>query len=115
MPRNRSRQSNRRSARRMHLFGWLTALGVTAPVTVGMAQDSAAVAHDSTPAAITPLATGDSLRKEPLPQTHTVRKGDTLWDLARFYGVSVDRLRTVNKLSGDVILPGRTLLVPGKP
>ena len=45
----------------------------------------------------------------------TIKPGDTLWDLARFYGVSVDRLRTVNKLSGDVILPGRTLLVPGKP
>src|SRR6476620_969470 len=85
MPRNCSRQSNRRSARRMHLFGWVTALGVTAPATVGMAQDSAAVARDSTPAAITPLAPRDSLSKDPLPQTHTVRKGDTLWDLAQHY------------------------------
>src|SRR3954447_7529061 len=85
MPRNCSRQSNRRSARRMHLFGWLTALGVTAPATVGMAQDSAVVARDSAPAAITPMAARDSLRKEPLPQTHTVRKGDTLWDLAQHY------------------------------
>jgi len=45
----------------------------------------------------------------------TIKPGDTLWDLARSYGISVDRLKTVNKLSGDVILPGRTLLVPGKP
>src|SRR3954465_12961693 len=85
MPRNCSRQSTRRSARRMHLFGWLTALGVAAPATVGMAQDSAAVSRDSAPAAIAPQTTQDSLRKEPLPQTHTVRKGDTLWDLAQHY------------------------------
>ena len=85
MPRNCSRQSNRRSARRMPLFGWLTALGMMAPATVGMAQDSAAVARDSAAPAARPLATGDSLPKEPLPQTHTVRKGDTLWDLAQHY------------------------------
>ncbi len=85
MPRNCSRQSNRRSARRMPLFGWLTALGMMAPATVGMAQDSAAVARDSAAPAARSLATGDSLRTEPLPQTHTVRKGDTLWDLAQHY------------------------------
>ena len=45
----------------------------------------------------------------------TVKPGDTLWDLARVHGVSVERLKTVNKLSGDVIRPGRTLLVPPKP
>ena len=45
----------------------------------------------------------------------TVKAGDTLWDLARAHGVSVERLKTVNKLSGDVIRPGRTLLVPAKP
>jgi len=45
----------------------------------------------------------------------TVKAGDTLWDLARAHGVSVERLKTVNRLSGDVIRPGRTLLVPAKP
>lgn len=45
----------------------------------------------------------------------TVKPGDTLWDLARAYGVSIERLKTVNKLSSDVIRPGRTLLVPSKP
>ena len=41
-------------------LGWLAALTVAMPVTVALAQ-------------------------EPLPQTHTVRKGDTLWDLAQLY------------------------------
>jgi LysM repeat protein len=45
----------------------------------------------------------------------TVKPGDTLWDLARAHGVSIERLKTVNKLSSDVIRPGRTLLVPSKP
>jgi LysM repeat protein len=45
----------------------------------------------------------------------TVKVGDTLWDLARTHGVTVEQLKTVNKLTGDVIRPGRTLLVPGKP
>jgi hypothetical protein len=41
-------------------LGWLAALTVAVPATVALAQ-------------------------EPLPQTHTVRKGDTLWDLAQLY------------------------------
>jgi LysM repeat protein len=41
-------------------LGWLAALTVALPATGALAQ-------------------------EPLPQTHTVKKGDTLWDLAQFY------------------------------
>jgi LysM repeat protein len=41
-------------------LGWLAALTLAMPVTGALAQ-------------------------EPLPQTHTVRKGDTLWDLAQHY------------------------------
>src|SRR5215216_5673633 len=41
-------------------LGWLAALSVAMPAAAAMAQ-------------------------EPLPQTHTVKKGDTLWDLAQLY------------------------------
>ncbi|HEU4681766.1 MAG TPA: LysM peptidoglycan-binding domain-containing protein [Gemmatimonadales bacterium] len=41
-------------------LGWFAALTVALPATAALAQ-------------------------EPLPQTHTVRKGDTLWDLAQHY------------------------------
>jgi hypothetical protein len=41
-------------------LGWLAALTVAMPAAAALAQ-------------------------EPLPQTHTVKKGDTLWDLAQFY------------------------------
>ncbi|HEU5304353.1 MAG TPA: LysM peptidoglycan-binding domain-containing protein [Gemmatimonadales bacterium] len=46
-------------------LGWLAAIAVGMPATAALAQDAVA--------------------QEPLPQTHTVRKGDTLWDLAQFY------------------------------
>jgi LysM repeat protein len=46
--------------RRMTVVGWWAALLVAIPVSAAQAQ-------------------------EPLPQTHTVRKGDTLWDLAQHY------------------------------
>jgi LysM repeat protein len=59
------------------------------------------------------LATLPSLELDWIPVV--VKAGDTLWDLARAHGVSVERLKTVNNLSGDVIRPGRTLLVPAKP
>jgi LysM repeat protein len=59
------------------------------------------------------MATLPSLESDWIPMT--VKVGDTLWDLARTHGVTVERLKTVNKLSGDVIRPGRTLLVPARP
>jgi hypothetical protein len=61
MPRKFSCQPSRPSSpRRIHVWGWGVALFVAFPATSVLAQ-------------------------EPLPQTHTVRKGDTLWDLAQHY------------------------------
>jgi LysM repeat protein len=49
-------------------------------VLLATIPSSAVLAQDSLPPAAT-VAAG----AEPLPQTHTVRKGDTLWDLAQHY------------------------------
>ena len=43
----------------------------------------------------------------------TVKDGDTLWDLANEYGTSVEKLQTLNNLSGDLIKPGQKLTVAG--
>jgi membrane-bound lytic murein transglycosylase D len=43
---------------------------------------------------------------------HVVKEGETLWGIAREYGVSVDEVRAANRMEGDVIVPGRKLRVP---
>ncbi len=43
---------------------------------------------------------------------YTVRTGDTLFLIARRFGVTVDALRAASKLSHDWIYPGDTLTIP---
>lgn len=43
--------------------------------------------------------------------THVVKKGDTLWDIAKKYHSTVSWLRTVNKLPSEVIYIGQTLKI----
>ncbi|MDZ7810578.1 MAG: LysM peptidoglycan-binding domain-containing protein [Arhodomonas sp.] len=43
---------------------------------------------------------------------YTVRSGDTLSEIASNHGVSVQRLRRVNGIDGDVIATGMTLQIP---
>ncbi len=47
----------------------------------------------------------------PLPAYHTVRPGETLWDIARRYGLSITQLRRLNGLRTNVIRPGQRLRV----
>ena len=45
--------------------------------------------------------------------TYTVKKGDSLWKIARSYGVSIDELVVYNKIAKDkVLLPGSTINIP---
>jgi len=43
---------------------------------------------------------------------HRVRRGDTLWDLARLYGTSVSAISRVNHLDGNRIRVGQELILP---
>jgi len=45
------------------------------------------------------------------PLTHRVRPGDTLLEIANRYEVTVSELRRWNRLSGDLIRPGQTLVI----
>ncbi len=48
------------------------------------------------------------------PSLITIRKGDTLWDLARTHGTSVSVLKQLNGLDGNgTIYAGRSLRLPG--
>lgn len=75
----------------------------TAPPTPAPAPASPAPAPTPTspqPASVAPLV-------------HVVGQGDTLFAIARRYGVTVDDLRRANNLgSSDVIVPGQRLVIP---
>ncbi|MEX2569717.1 MAG: LysM peptidoglycan-binding domain-containing protein [Gemmatimonadota bacterium] len=43
---------------------------------------------------------------------HRVRSGETLWALARQYGVSIVDLQDANGITGSVIVPGQRLRIP---
>ncbi|MCA9773998.1 MAG: LysM peptidoglycan-binding domain-containing protein [Myxococcales bacterium] len=43
---------------------------------------------------------------------HVVRRGDTLSDISRLYGVSLQDLRSANSLRSDRILAGKSLWIP---
>lgn len=49
---------------------------------------------------------------EPQVGAIVVRRGDTLWAIARRHRVGVNTLRSINGLSGDRIVVGRTLRLP---
>ncbi|MBO0444339.1 LysM peptidoglycan-binding domain-containing protein [Vagococcus fluvialis] len=43
--------------------------------------------------------------------THTVKYGDTLWTISMINGISIDTLRQLNHIKGDLIQPGQQLIV----
>jgi hypothetical protein len=43
---------------------------------------------------------------------YTVRKGDSLWSIARRHGTTVARLRAANGLRSSAVRPGRRLTIP---
>ncbi|HAE21180.1 MAG TPA: M23 family peptidase [Spirochaetaceae bacterium] len=47
------------------------------------------------------------------PSVHVVKKGDTLYGIARQYSVTVAALQSANKLSGSTIKEGQRLIIPG--
>lgn len=66
------------------------------PVEVAKAEEKPA----EKPAAPTPA------------QTHRVERGDTLFGIARRYGVKADEIRAANRMESDVVKIGQTLVIP---
>jgi len=54
----------------------------------------------------------DWAREETYPKTVWVQKGETLYRIGRKHDVSVDRIKTLNRLSSDMIRSGQRLHIP---
>ena len=46
--------------------------------------------------------------------TYTVKKGDTLYGIAKTYGVSVEQIKSLNNLTSDILKIGDVLKIPAK-
>ncbi|MCA5599317.1 LysM peptidoglycan-binding domain-containing protein [Lactiplantibacillus argentoratensis] len=57
--------------------------------------------------------TKSATKKAAAKGTYTVKAGDTLWALADRYNTSVHALQSLNGLSGDLIVVGQNIQVPG--
>jgi LysM repeat protein len=87
------------------------------PVATATAEPSPTVPPTPAPAPASsvpaPTATPSAQPVTPALLVHVVSQGDTLFAIARRYGVTVDDLRRANNLgSSDVIVPGQRLVVP---
>jgi membrane-bound lytic murein transglycosylase D len=60
----------------------------------------------------TPVENQAPARASEAPNTYRVRKGDTLYDIARRFGVSTSELREANNLASSRIYPGDVLQIP---
>ncbi len=57
----------------------------------------------------------DTQKKQSAPKTvtHTVKSGESLYVIAKKYGVTVDAVKQANGMTKDMLQPGATLKIPG--
>jgi LysM repeat protein len=62
---------------------------------------------------VKPVRKPKTVVKRPIPANgkHTVKKGDTLWDISRSYSLKVSELMRWNGLTNDRIMPGAVLVL----
>lgn len=77
----------------------------------GAAAQSPGAPEEATGSAVPGNAAASA---EVVGRTHTVSTGDTLFGLARRYGVSAASIREANRMTDDVVRLGQTLVIPGE-
>jgi murein DD-endopeptidase MepM/ murein hydrolase activator NlpD len=85
-----------------------------APAAAATAAPPAAPAAAPAPQQVTapaPAAAAPAAAFVSTPVSHTVEAGDSLYEIARAYGVSLDALIAWNQLDGTLIRPGQVLVL----
>lgn len=59
-----------------------------------------------------PSGSGSARAAQAAGTRYRVRRGDTLWTIARRHGVSVERLKSANDIRSSRIAAGQTLVIP---
>ena len=72
----------------------------------------AAVEEEPTRAPARATAVRSTTAKAATARRYEVRRGDTLWHIARRYRTTIAELRAMNGLRSSTLRPGQTLLVP---
>ncbi|MDQ3556629.1 MAG: LysM peptidoglycan-binding domain-containing protein [Gemmatimonadota bacterium] len=62
--------------------------------------------------AVSPTPSSSVASRAAAISTYRVRKGDSLWTIARRHDTTVERLRRANNLRGSRLLPGQVLRIP---
>jgi len=58
------------------------------------------------------LTNSSGITGEVVENTYTVKAGDTLYSIAKKYGISVDTLKQMNGLTNNLLSIGQTIIVP---
>jgi membrane-bound lytic murein transglycosylase D len=74
-------------------------------------KPAAPTAVASRPISATPAVADSGDEPEPRIVTHRVRRGDTLFAIARLYDTTVDKIKALNRLRSNTITPGDRLKV----
>ena len=45
---------------------------------------------------------------------YTIKAGDSLWGIARKFGTSVNAVKETNGMTGNTIIEGKSLIIPGR-
>jgi len=97
----------------------VTATGVVTADLAGTTEPRAATASSTATAPTTAAAPSraDLGSNNPTPTTHRIVRGDSLWDIANRYGLSVANLRAWNRMSSNLLIAGESLRLasPGRP
>jgi LysM repeat protein len=59
-----------------------------------------------------PVAKKPVVKAKPKTTRHSVRSGDNLYNIAKRYGTSVGAIQKANGISGSMIRPGQSLVIP---